>query len=379
MEYTPEETTQTNLQTETQPTLSNGFTLFKEGLQYAWNNQLFIVGIFLLPGFLILASSLENLWMEMPLLALISAIGVIASLIFYVFTIGAVYYHVALQGDIKSAYAWSKKNVFKLIWINVLVSLAAMGGFLLLLIPGFFILGLIYFAPFEFIHENKRGLQALLGSRAIVAGKWWSVAFRFLAFFLCAFLIMFVVGILVAVLLYLVPTPQADAVSALLFQLAGAFIMVATIYANSRLYTECKDLPQKASLSAGTTKYKILITLGTILMIISFFSGVIEGMSGESNKKMEVANNSVLRTELVAIAAIIEERYENTGTYIGACESALPFMSGEPEIVCNESVGAWAMTAVTEFESWCIDSTGYNKLQNAPLENQTQCLPDISL
>jgi tetratricopeptide (TPR) repeat protein len=109
------------------------------------------------------------------------------------------------QSSIKEAFIKAKPKVPAHIWLGVLTGLIVMGGYLLLLIPGIIFAVWFFFAPFVFIEEDVRGMDALLKSKAYVRGKWIPVCVRLIAVWLLSALVSLIpfVGPLLA--LFLVP------------------------------------------------------------------------------------------------------------------------------------------------------------------------------
>ncbi len=59
-------------------------------------------------------------------------------------------------------------------WVQLLRSFAIVGGALLGLIPGFIFSVELLFAPYVFLGEGKKGVQALMQSKRYTQGYWWA-------------------------------------------------------------------------------------------------------------------------------------------------------------------------------------------------------------
>ncbi len=59
--------------------------------------------------------------------------------------------------------------------VQILEGLAALGGILLLFLPGIWAGVSLMFSRYFNVAENKRGLEALSASIALVKGRWWAV------------------------------------------------------------------------------------------------------------------------------------------------------------------------------------------------------------
>jgi len=74
--------------------------------------------------------------------------------------------------------AWSL--FFPFLWIGILSGLASIGGFLLFVLPGIWLVVVFRFAYYFLFLEDRRGTQALAASAALVKGHWWKLFFRML-------------------------------------------------------------------------------------------------------------------------------------------------------------------------------------------------------
>lgn len=88
----------------------------------------------------------------------------------------------------REAFDRSSRGYGSAIWAQILYSLAIVLGLLLLVVPGVFIAVAWFFSSQAIVVHRLSGWQALMHSRAMVAGRWW----RFLGRFLVLGLIMIV-------------------------------------------------------------------------------------------------------------------------------------------------------------------------------------------
>lgn len=109
------------------------------------------------------------------------------------------------QCGIKEAFVKAKPKILAHIWLGVLTAFIVMGGYFLLFVPGVIFAIWFFFAPFVFIEEDVRGMDALLKSKAYVSGKWIAVCIRLIAVWLLSALVSLIpfVGQLLA--LFLIP------------------------------------------------------------------------------------------------------------------------------------------------------------------------------
>lgn len=83
--------------------------------------------------------------------------------------------------DMKAIYGASYSKIISYIWISILVTVAILGGTLLLIIPGIIFSIWFSFALYILILEGVRGTQALSASRELVKGYFWPVLWRWVA------------------------------------------------------------------------------------------------------------------------------------------------------------------------------------------------------
>lgn len=79
---------------------------------------------------------------------------------------------------IQGAFARARGGILAYFWLSVLMGFLIGGGQLLLVAPGILFLVWFFFAPFVFIEEDLRGMDALMRSRELVRGRWLPVAVR---------------------------------------------------------------------------------------------------------------------------------------------------------------------------------------------------------
>jgi len=83
--------------------------------------------------------------------------------------------------DMKAIYNASYSKIISYIWISVLVTVAILGGTLLLIIPGIIFSIWFSFSLYILILSGSRGTQSLSESRELVKGYFWPVLWRWVA------------------------------------------------------------------------------------------------------------------------------------------------------------------------------------------------------
>lgn len=281
--------------------------------------------------------------------------------------------------DYKAARGWAKKNFLAALWIYVLMMVVVWGGFVLFIIPGVIAGVTLYFALYTLVNEGKKGEEALLLSRQLVNGRWWIVAGKLfglsLLFLLLVLILIMFGGILTAILSMAVEVAWWGTLFNVVSQLVGAAVSLATLYAGNQLYQALKTTSTNAPLSK--TPYRMLAVLGAASMValVTLITFLVAG--GEDLSKFTDTNNTdSMRAELVGVGITASAyKFTNSGSYEGVCTLLQDSIASNSEVVCNDEESAWAMTTTKSEETWCIDSTGYNKSLEAPLEERTVCLP----
>lgn len=70
------------------------------------------------------------------------------------------------------------QKAIPLFWIGILSSIIIYSGMIFLIIPGIILTIWFCLASYVLVYEDKRGMNALLKSRDLVKGYWWSVLWR---------------------------------------------------------------------------------------------------------------------------------------------------------------------------------------------------------
>ncbi|NTU99437.1 hypothetical protein HGA64_05560, partial [Candidatus Falkowbacteria bacterium] len=168
---------------------------------------IFAVLISLLPLMLILAIWGLTKFASLPLGAsqavniLLGLLGLVALLlVFFVMFLTAQipYLLVAKNPDakFKELLLDAKKNLVPFTVVVVLQCLVVLGGFILLIIPGFYLLVRFSFAAFAYMFEGYEGASALKRSSELVKGNWWGVALRLLSVYAFIFIVTLLIGTL---------------------------------------------------------------------------------------------------------------------------------------------------------------------------------------
>lgn len=78
----------------------------------------------------------------------------------------------------KKGLSASSHLIWPTIYTSILVFLIVIGGTVLLIIPGIIFSVWYAFAVYAIIFENKKGRQALIFSKSLAVGRWWTMLWR---------------------------------------------------------------------------------------------------------------------------------------------------------------------------------------------------------
>ena len=161
--------------------LQNAWSLYKSRFWTFISLSLVPILIWIAFGVILLVNvSLTPL--SSPLITIvISLLLAILAIIISVKSIAALMFAVAAPQPIGfwEAFRISKGKVISLaFWVTFLMSLVTMGGFVMLIVPGFIFLAWFSLSQFVFVVEGHKGLNALLRSKEYVSGNWGKVFLR---------------------------------------------------------------------------------------------------------------------------------------------------------------------------------------------------------
>ena len=184
----------------------------------------------------------------------------------------------AAREDVLQAYKDGARIFSSFIWVNVLTTLSAMGGFFLLIIPGLIISIYSSFSTYALISDGRRGLAAMTMSWSHVKGYWWAVFGRILFIGLIIFIFSFILSAIVpgpsgynfGNLEKRVEPSRAENISSLV---AGQifFVPLWIIYA-SLVFSGLKKIKFGQSLEAEEQKIRTRLKMFSSLGIFAFIA-----------------------------------------------------------------------------------------------------------
>ena len=223
-----------------------------------------------------------------PLLNLVFLLLPIVTAVVYIATIAMTLRIVTVadeaQRTLSAAFSWMIKNILSLWWLYILSTLLIIGGFLLFIIPGLIVLVSTTFAQYIFVNEEKRGIQALLASRALVEGRWWKVLKKLFAFSVLALILIALVGFFFGIITGLIGENGYEVfVEEILIQGLTAIMSLIIIHAMYDLYKSLNKSHQEKVESPTNVSiwYGVLISLGfafvaVIVVVAVFFNEKLE-------------------------------------------------------------------------------------------------------
>jgi membrane-anchored glycerophosphoryl diester phosphodiesterase (GDPDase) len=107
------------------------------------------------------------------------------------------------QVTVGEAFKQANRRLLQLILVNILFGLLVLAGFILLIIPGFYVVYRLIFSFYATVIDNTSALDSLSSSWELTKGHWWLV-------FRSAFLLSFVVFVpIVLIALLIDPTGKS--------------------------------------------------------------------------------------------------------------------------------------------------------------------------
>ena len=152
---------------------------------------------------LFLSSALQDIAISTNIQTLIVVVTIL-NLIISLLSVLA--FMVAIAHPQSVAHSWSTLYdqaivlVVPYIWIIIVIGLALIGGAVLFVIPALVLSIFLNFSSYVLVVENRRGLDALIGSWHYIEGHWWSVAWRTIFFGALVFILSLVVNFIIFLL-----------------------------------------------------------------------------------------------------------------------------------------------------------------------------------
>lgn len=180
---------------------------------------------------------------------------------------------------VTEAYRKSLNILPSYIYINILVAIATIPGFLLLGIPAIIYMVWFSFAAFVFVYEGHNGPNALMRSREYVIHRWWRVAGR--AFFIILILLLAQIlgSILNNSIIYFLRVWKdfAEFIQVIIPNLIVVLSVPLSICYTNVLYTNLKETRPELAKQPVNEKYKwfFIFSPTTILVFVLLLLGLL--------------------------------------------------------------------------------------------------------
>jgi hypothetical protein len=274
-----------------------------------------------------------------------------------------------------------ENRFFGFVTVSVFLYLAVQTGILLLIVPGVMLLVYLIFSTYTFIDSGVRGLDAMLRSVEIVYQRWWGVVARLILMLVLVFVGAFIAGLLFGAVIAAIQ--MASPVFAALLEVVMILLIAITVmgFALSYLATMYRSLDETAkSFSVEAMRklkfwLRIAVILGPFAMIIFQLipDAPEEGQFVPPEIQAEI--QALAEQQMGGVITVAEQYYEQGGfSYFGVCPDLESLVAQASDVQCNDAIESWALTATFGTDTWCADSTGFNKRIQNPLGERTQCL-----
>lgn len=188
--------------------------------------------------------------------------------------------------NVSDSYKVGEEMFFSALLVTVIYDLCVNAGAALLIIPGV-ILGIyLIFYLLEYVDQNKRGIDALLSSWAIVYGRWWEifwftllVSFTLMALTIASVAILGVLGTILSAILgntALSFLATFTVIGAIIF--VGVFLVVIPmgIISLFEIYYHFRNSREHRRNHATDKKRTLVIKIFMVLGILLLLSGLVD-------------------------------------------------------------------------------------------------------
>ncbi|MDA8597112.1 hypothetical protein N9L26_02105 [Candidatus Pacebacteria bacterium] len=316
-------------------------------------------------------------------------VGVVLAFVIGVINTGALTYAVTKpeRPSYLDGFRWGTKHFWSLTWLSLLMGLIIMTGFVLLIIPGIILSIYLTLAFFVLVHEDRRGLDALVRSTELVRGHWWGVFGRAAVLFLVGFIVGVALSIVSEILLAIAESLDNSAlvigltIATFVVQLVlQMMLLVFGLRVFSRMYhllAVQQPVSEPTAKSGTRTLYTALAWLGLVVPILGgVMMSVVLATLHDARATGSITADTASLTTLRAQAELY---FDSAGSYAGFCESEIVASTiaslQNPEFTeCFDDDAGFAMSTLTgEDGFYCVDSTGSAIDTALPLLGDTAC------
>jgi hypothetical protein len=308
-------------------------------------------------------------------------IGSLLASIVYILLSFAVLYIVSKspqrEVSLSESLTWTKQNILGIIWVSLLMFFVILGGYMLFIVPGIILSLILFFSQYVYINEGTKGVAALLRSRDLAKGKWWSIAIKIALISLVLIVVFIIASFTIGLMLGLSMSPAVSipllAIIYQAFSVAGSIIMFHVAMQMYRILSAALPPTSSEENKKGRKSYVALAILGLAAPILIILFAVILGSLQEAKQSglgsMEQLQEQVSPLDKIQgpdevsvsnidyVRQVAEDYYQtdDENSYEGVCArlSQVPMGSN---IVCNDEVSGWALRYDIGSLHGCVDS-----------------------
>lgn len=299
----------------------------------------------------------------------------------YLFCVLAVLYCVSVEGktSLNTAFTWVGKNFLSFLWTCIVAGLVIWGGFMFFIVPGFIVLIMICFQQYAFVLENKRGMDALLRSRELVHGRFWSVAYVLGKFGLLLIIPLFLGGVVIGVAdvaWHLSSHPYASLGGDVVLEVFSVLLNIISMHAMFELYRALQIRASVPSTTSVRIRYWLLVVFGLAVAMIIVIAFSLKHAANSLYKNIPAISDTSTVENEVQSAGLVAREYmlAHNQSYAGVCDTLRPTLTSTDGVTCNDSEKAWALSARVGEEYWCADTETTQKKIQTELGSRTSCL-----
>lgn len=269
---------------------------------------------------------------------------------------------------------WTRRHIFSLLGVSILMLFVVLGGFLLLIVPGIILLVSLYFSQYALMLEEQKGVAALARSHALVQGRFFAVALKLFAFMLYFLFPIFLITAIFTAISLINPVLQKFTLAGDIgTEFASALFTVVGAFAMGHLYRAMQvGRPLTEPSTARKGLYFALsmlgvVAIGVIIALTFFFQSFLrDAVTGDSFSLQSEIQSMSLAAQLYAI--------EHDNSFEGVCDSLRTGVASADLVECNDNETAWAIVGVIGEERFCADTTTTGKQVKSALGDRLTCL-----